>query len=162
MILHHSEKKWANEISGEIPLWFSALDLFSLFGIYIAYSFFDLCLKRPLTTDINSGMKSPTWTHAREKFKSAIYWVTVLQSFKNTFLWRLPYSSNGKESACDAGGQGLILGWEDALEKRMAIHSNILAWRIPWTEQPGGLQFMGSQRVGHDWATNTYTSFYEI
>ena len=39
---------------------------------------------------------------------------------------------------------------EDPLEKRMATHSNILAWEIPWTEEPGGLQFMGSQRVGHD------------
>ena len=42
------------------------------------------------------------------------------------------------------------LGWEDLLEKEMATHSNILAWRIPWTEEPGGLQSMGSQRVGHD------------
>ena len=41
------------------------------------------------------------------------------------------------------------LGGEDPLEKEMATHSSILAWRIPWTEQPGGLQFMGSQRVGH-------------
>ena len=42
------------------------------------------------------------------------------------------------------------LGWEDALEKGMATHSSILAERIPWTEEPGGLQSMGSQRVGHD------------
>ena len=42
------------------------------------------------------------------------------------------------------------LGWEDPLEKEMAIHSSILAWRIPWTEEPGRLQSMGSQRVGHD------------
>ena len=42
------------------------------------------------------------------------------------------------------------LGWEDPLEKGMAIHSSILAWRIPWSEEPGGLQSMGSQRVGHD------------
>ena len=42
------------------------------------------------------------------------------------------------------------LGWEDALEKEMATHSRILAWRIPWTEEPGGLQSMGSQRVGQD------------
>ena len=42
------------------------------------------------------------------------------------------------------------LGLEDALEKEMAIHSSILAWRIPWTGEPGGLQSMGSQRVGHD------------
>ena len=42
------------------------------------------------------------------------------------------------------------LGWEDALEKEMATHSRILAWRIPWTEEPGGLQAMLLQRVGHD------------
>ena len=42
------------------------------------------------------------------------------------------------------------LGQEDALEKGMATHSSILAWEIPWTEEPGGLQSMGSQRVGHD------------
>ncbi|OJH16949.1 hypothetical protein BLX88_20985 [Bacillus obstructivus] len=42
------------------------------------------------------------------------------------------------------------LGWEDTLEEGMATHSNILAWRIPWTEEPGGLQSMGSQRVRHD------------
>ena len=42
------------------------------------------------------------------------------------------------------------LGREDPLEKRMATHSNILAWRIPWTEEPGGLQSVGLQRVGHD------------
>ena len=42
------------------------------------------------------------------------------------------------------------LGWEDPLEKEIATHSSILAWKIPWTEEPDGLQFMGSQRVGHD------------
>ena len=42
------------------------------------------------------------------------------------------------------------LGQEDLLEKEVATHSRILAWRIPWTEEPAGLQFMGSQRVGHD------------
>ena len=42
------------------------------------------------------------------------------------------------------------LGWEDPLEKEMATHSSTLAWRIPWTEEPGGLQSMGSQRVEQD------------
>ena len=42
------------------------------------------------------------------------------------------------------------LGWEDPLEEEMATHSSILAWRIPWTEEPGGLQSTGSQRVGHN------------
>ena len=45
------------------------------------------------------------------------------------------------------------LGWKDPLEKEMATHSSILAWEIPWTEETGGLQSMGSQRVGHDLAT---------
>ena len=42
------------------------------------------------------------------------------------------------------------LGWEDPLQEEMATHSSILAWKIPWTEEPGGLQSMGSHRVGHD------------
>ena len=46
------------------------------------------------------------------------------------------------------------LGWEDPLEKVIASHSSILAWKISWTEEPGGLQSMGSQRLGHDWETS--------
>ena len=45
------------------------------------------------------------------------------------------------------------LGWEDPLEEGLATHSSILAWRIPWTDEPSGLQFRMSWRVGHDWAT---------
>ena len=45
---------------------------------------------------------------------------------------------------------GSIPGSKDPLEKGRATHSSILAWRIPWTEEPAGLQFMGSQRIGHD------------
>ena len=47
-------------------------------------------------------------------------------------------------------------GWEDPLEKEMATHPSILAWRIPWTEEPGRLQSMGSQRVRYDWETNIF------
>ena len=46
--------------------------------------------------------------------------------------------------------QILSLGWEDPLKKGMATHSSILAWRIPWAEEPSRLQSMGSQRVGHN------------
>ena len=42
------------------------------------------------------------------------------------------------------------LDWEDFLEKEMAVHSSILAWKVPWTKEPGGLQSIGSQRVAHD------------
>ena len=45
---------------------------------------------------------------------------------------------------------GKSLSWEDPLEEEMANHSSILAWEIPWTEEPGGLQSIGSQRVGYD------------
>ena len=58
--------------------------------------------------------------------------------------------SDGKESACNAGDPGSILGQEESLEKGMATHSSILAWRIPWRDEPGELQSMGSQRGGHD------------
>ena len=57
-----------------------------------------------------------------------------------------PGGSVGTESACDAGG----LGGEDPLEEGMATYSSILAWRIPWTEEPAKRQFMGSQRVRCD------------
>ena len=52
-----------------------------------------------------------------------------------------PSGSDGKESSCNAGD----LVWEDPLEEGMAAHSNVLTWRIPWTEEPGGLQSMGLQ-----------------
>ena len=61
-----------------------------------------------------------------------------------------PGGSEVKVSAWNAGDLGLIPGSENPLEKEMAIHSSTLAWRIPWREEPGGLQSMGLQRVRHD------------
>ena len=55
-----------------------------------------------------------------------------------------------KASAHSAGDLGSIPGWGRSLEKEMATHSSTLAWKIPWMEEPGGLQPMGSQRVEHD------------
>ena len=54
----------------------------------------------------------------------------------------------------------LSLGQEDPLEKEMATHSGILAWEIPWTEEPGGLRSMGSPRVGHDWSNLTILLYF--
>ena len=70
-----------------------------------------------------------------------------------------PGGSDGKESACSVGGLNSIprSGRSDPLEKGMATHSSILAWRIPWTKEPGRLQSMRSQRGGHDWATSMHT-----
>ena len=64
------------------------------------------------------------------------------------FYWWLKRLPTMKETRVQS------LGQEDPLEKEMATHSSILAWKIPWTENPGRLQSMGSQRVGHDWATS--------
>ena len=61
-----------------------------------------------------------------------------------------PIRSDSKEFACNVGDLGLIPGLGRSLEKGMATHSNILAWKIPWTEEPGGPQSMELQRVRHD------------
>ena len=63
--------------------------------------------------------------------------------------WRICLSAQETQVRCLVG--------KDPLEKRMATHSSILAWRIPWTEEPGGLQPMGLQRVGYNRVTNTFT-----
>ena len=62
-----------------------------------------------------------------------------------------PSGSDGKESACDEGDTGSNpgLGWKDPLEKQMATHSSILAWRIPWTEEPGGLYIVHGVTKSH-------------
>ena len=65
-------------------------------------------------------------------------------------LWASLGSSAGKESPAMQETPVPFLGREDPLEKEMATHSSVLAWKIPWTEEPGGLESMGSQRVGHD------------
>ena len=62
----------------------------------------------------------------------------------------VPPGTGDKESACNVGNSSLIAGSKDPLEQEMATCSSILTWRTPWTEEPGGLQFMGSQRVGLD------------
>ena len=67
--------------------------------------------------------------------------------------WGFPEGSAVKNPLANAGDPGFIADWEDPLEKEMAAPSSTLAWEIPWMEEPGGLQSMGSQRVRHDLAT---------
>ena len=96
--------------------------------------------------------------------------VSVKKKKKLPFIKWWPYTLSGfpggtdsKESACNAGDPGLIPGLEDPVEKGMATHSSILAWRIPWTEETGGLQSMGSHRIRHDWACMcTYTLLFKL
>ena len=61
-----------------------------------------------------------------------------------------PSGSDGKEFACSVGDLDSIPGAEDSLEREMATHSSILAWKIPWTDEPCRIESMGSQRVRHD------------
>ena len=79
--------------------------------------------------------------------------------------WGFPGGTHGKEPSYQCRRyketQVRSLSQEDSLQKEMPTQSMILAWRIPWTEEPGGLQSMGSQRVRHDWATNTFTFFFQ-
>ena len=93
-----------------------------------------------------NGRKKNDGNPLRRIYLQAIIWIETLvaQTVKN-----LPAMEET---------QVWPLGQKDPLEKGMATHSSILAWRIPWTEEPGRLQSMGSQRVGHDWATSTFTS----
>ena len=82
----------------------------------------------------------------------------LLTTFKYTIkqCWGLPGDSGGKESACNVWDLGSIPGSGRYPGGEMATHLSILAWRIPWTEEPGEFQSMGLQRVRHDWATNTF------
>ena len=74
-------------------------------------------------------------------------------------LWTSSVAQTVKNLPAMQETQVWFLGQEDPLEKGMAIHSSILACRVPWTEEPGGLQSMGLQRVGHDRVTNASTFF---
>ena len=79
-----------------------------------------------------------------------------------TVVWNRHGEGSVEESACQYRTHGFGLWVEIALEKEMATHSSILAWELPWTEEPGGLQSIGLQRVRHYWVTeHTHTSRHE-
>ena len=77
-------------------------------------------------------------------------------------LWDFPSGSDSKASVCNAGDLGLILGWEDPLEKEMTAHSSFLAWKIPWTTDPGRLPSTGSQRVWHDFVWPGFCDHWKV
>ena len=123
------------------------------------------------------------WTSLCTKFYSYFCTLIIsLNRYHYPVILGFPCGSTGKEYACNAGDLGSIpglgypltslvaqmvkrlptmqetrvwsLGWEDPLEKEMATHSSTPAWKIPWMEERGRLQSMGSQRVRHDWVTS--------
>ena len=77
-----------------------------------------------------------------------VEFISLMETTEKYFVWtnafRLPMQETQELWVW-------FLGWEDPLEEGVTTHCSVLAWRIPWTEEPGGLQFMGSQRVRHDW-----------
>ena len=84
-------------------------------------------------------------------------------SFQNFYYLGLPHKKTRQWTIClQCKRPGLDLGQEDPLEKGKDTHSGILAGRVPWTEEPGGLQSIASQRVRHNWVTNTFTSHKKI
>ena len=96
-------------------------------------------VRQDLVTKVNS-----TWVQ-KYLFESLLS--IILHTHTHTGF---PGGSDGKESACNEGDPISIPGWGRPLEKGMATHSRILVWRISWTEEPGGLQSMELQTVGHD------------
>ena len=83
------------------------------------------------------------------------YWSVILPHLWNSVFSRgLSLRLGAKHLSAMWETRVRSLGWEDPLEKEMVTHSNTLAWKIPWTEEPGRLQSKGSQRVRHDWATS--------
>ena len=90
-------------------------------------------------------------------------WIFILSStaaITNIQHYNFPGGSESKESSAMQETWVLSLDQEDPLEKQMATHLSTLAWKIPWTEEPGRLQSMGSQRVRHDWATSLFFSLF--
>ena len=109
---------------------------------------------------IYTPMHTHTW-HSQIQDK-LVFWMLKIKCPENVFqevhyycLLLFLVAQSVKNLSAVQETRVWFLGWEDPLEKEMATHSSILAWKISWTEEPGGLQSMGSQRVGHDWATNT-------
>ena len=91
-----------------------------------------------------------------ENSNKAISWERIPVS--NWFSASFPDGSDGKEPNCNVD-VGSISGSGRSLEKGMAPHSSILAWRIPWTKEPGGLKYMGPQKVRKSQVTNTFTFY---
>ena len=101
------------------------------------------CYRCGICKDRNSTFKEGNWLCGSSDPVMPIWTSLVAQVVKN-----LPAMQETQVRS---------LGWEDPLEKGIAIHSSILAWRIPWTEEPGKVQSMESQRFRHDCATNIFS-----
>ena len=96
------------------------------------------------SSDVERFLRYIRWENEGCMFTQGLPW--LLRQWRTSFY----YLRRMQET------QAWSLGWEDHLEKGMTTHSSIHAWEIPWTEKPGRLQFKGSQRLRHNWVTNTH------
>ena len=112
-------------------------------------------LKRLTTSALSKKNVNITALISKSVINWSYIWVECRVNSRENQLSRW---LSGKESSCQAGHVGLIPGPRDPLEKELATHSSILVWKIPWTEETGGLQFIGSQWVRHDQNTKPPTT----
>ena len=139
---------------GSLPAWLSGTRLHPLDGANASFQsrllhFLSLWVLPPQTPVAPPHLPQPqllSLNIIQRCFKPFFFFFLpcslVAQTVKNLPAWRETQEIHVR-----------LLSWEDPLEMGMATHSSILAWRIPWTEEPWGLQSMESQRVRHDWAT---------
>ena len=125
----------------------------------------------PRTSDFTSGLLRTLWSEVQSSVHPAQCRIRRRCSEGSGELSWIKLKTQSCASLVAQTGEHLpamqetwiwSLGREDPLEKRRATHSSILAWRIPWTEEPGGLQSMGSQRVGRDWACTQNTKLKHV
>ena len=121
--------------------------------LYLNYTYWEY-------NDLKLNAMKETWKRLcnNEVLRCKLYFTYYVVPLGHLFKYPvilIPCGISGKEYASQCSRQKIrvqFLGWEDPLEESMATHSSILAWRIPWTEEPGGLQVLGLQRGGHDWS----------
>ena len=104
--------------------------------------------------------KSQTWLFGVMGSQRVRHDWAAFTFFSPSWHKGLPWWLSGKDLPAMQEAWVLSLGWEDSLEKGITTHSGVLAWRISWTAESGGLQFMGSQRAGHGWVKAEHFHFH--
>ena len=106
-----------------------------------------------------TGRSFTIWATREAHYEHLVY---IIYTYKYRLYWDSLVAQTVKHLPIMQETQVRSLGREDPLEKVMAMHSSILAWKIPWTEEPGKLQSRGSQRVGYDWGISLSYRLYSL